>query len=116
MPAAHESYPGEDAPLPRRHGGAPPSLEEALGVARRRARERAEKRGQQPELPEVVPYADEAGDTPLVSIRIPRRTLWLAHAKAEMEARSVSDVVREALDGYILTPPGSQLEYKPPRF
>lgn len=115
MASAARALPGEDAPLPRRRGGKPPTPEEALGTARRMAREHAQRRGVEPELPEALPFNEQAGTTPLLSVRVPKRVLWFAHAKADMEGRTVSDVVREALTAYGQTPPGSDVSYVPPK-
>ena len=112
--SAVEYLPGEDAPLPARRGGKPVTPEEALGTARRMAREQAVRRGVEPELPEVLPFPSESGTTPLLSIRVPRRKLWFAHAKADMEGRTVSDATREFLDLYGSTPPGWVMTFAPP--
>lgn len=112
--SAAEPLPGEDAPLPRRIGGNPPTELEALGTARRMAREQAARRGVAPELPESLPFRETSGTTPILSIRAPKRDLWFGHAKADMEDRTVSDFVREALHEYGQTPPGSKLVFVPP--
>lgn len=114
MASAARALPGEDAPLPRRIGGSPPTEEEALGTARRMAREQAARRGVEPELPEALPFRETSGTTPLLSIRAPKRDLWFGHAKADMEDRTVSDAVREFLNEYGKTPPGSRLVFVPP--
>lgn len=111
---AARSLPGEDAPLPRRTGGNPPTELEALGTARRMAREQAQRRGVDPELPDALPFRETSGTTPLLSVRVPKRDLWFAHAKGDMEDRTVSDVVREAVNEYGKTPPGSRLVFVPP--
>ena len=113
--AAAQHLPGEDAPLLPRRGGPPPTADEALGTARRMARERAQRLNTEPELPEALPFPSETGTTPLMSIRVPRRRQWFAHAKADMEGRTLTDVVNEALDAYGQTPPGSVLTYTPPK-
>ena len=111
---APKMLPGEQAPLPPRVGGAPPTEQEALGTARRMAREQAARQGKQLELPETMPFKETSGTTPLLSVRVGKRTLWFGHAKADMEKRSISDVVREALDAYGQTPPGSRMVFVPP--
>jgi hypothetical protein len=112
--SAARRLPGEDAPLTREWGGAPVTDDEALGTARRLAREYAKRRKTEPEVPQVLPFAELSGNSPLLSVRAPKRTLWFAHAKADMEGRSVSDVVREALDAYAKTPPGAVVRYELP--
>jgi hypothetical protein len=112
--SAARPLPGEDAPLPRRHGGNPPTPAEALGTGRRLAREYATRRGLPVEVPDVLPFAEQAGSSPLISVRMSKRATWFAHAKADMEGRSVSDVVREAVDAYIASPPGAVVRYEMP--
>lgn len=112
--SAAEPLPGEDAPLPPRIGGKPPTELEALGTARRMAREQAQRRGVEPELPEALPFRETSGTTPLLSVRVPKRDLWFGHAKADMEDRTVSDVVRETVNEYGKTPPGSRMVFVPP--
>lgn len=116
MAAIASTLPGEDAPLPLRRGGPPPTADEALGTARRMARERAARRGVEPELPDSLPFLETSGTTPILSIRTPRRMWWFGHAKADMEGRSLSDAMREALSAYGASPPGSEVLYVPPGF
>lgn len=111
-----ELLPGEDAPLPRRIGGNPPTEFEALGTARRMAREQAARRNVAPDLPDSLPFRETSGTTPLLSVRVPKRDLWFAHAKGDMEDRTVSDVVRDAVHEYGKTPPGSRLVFIPPGY
>lgn len=117
MGSAARALPGEDAPLPRRRGGPPVTPEEALGTARRMLKERARRRGEpEPELPEALPFLEESGVSPILSIRSPRRIWWIGHAKADMEGRGLSDAMREALGAYGASPPGSTVLYVPPGF
>lgn len=112
--AAALSLPGEDAPLAPRRGGLPPTGLEALRTARRMAREYAKRSGKPVDIPEVLPFAEESGTTPLLSVRVPRRKLWFAHAKADMEERDLSAAVREFVEAYGSTPPGWVLTFVPP--
>ena len=109
-----DAYPGELEPLPRRRGGPPVTADEALGTARRMAREQAKRRGVDPELPDALPFPEQSGTTPLVSVRVPPRTLWFAHAKADMEGRNLSAAIREFIETYGACPPGSVLRFDPP--
>lgn len=107
--------PGEDGPLPMRHGGEPIRPEEALGVARRWAKV---ARGQGRKLtnldvPDVLPPVD-AKLVP-AAYRLPPRMLMFARAKAEMEGRTLTDVLTEALEGYVSSAPGAQVKYRAPR-
>lgn len=113
--SAAAPLPGEDAPVVREWGGAPPTPEEALGTARRLAREYAKRHRVEADVPQTLPFPEISGASPLLSVRTSKRTLWFAHAKADMEHRTVSDVVREALDVYGKTPPGSEVHYDLPK-
>lgn len=107
--------PGEDGPLEMRHGGEPITPDEALGVARRWAKI---QRGQGRKLthldvPEALPPADA---TPVpAAYRLPPRLIMFVRARAEMEGRTVTDVVTEALTAYANGVPGSKVQYKAPR-
>ena len=103
--------PGEDAPLPLRLGGQPVRDDEALGVARRWVRESNERLGRTEEPPTELPLPSESGITPLASFRVPRRTIMFARAKAEMESRSLTEVVREMLAAYNRSEPGAKVSY-----
>jgi len=104
-------YPGEDAPLPFRHGGQPISDDEAVGVARRYVREQNEVSGKDEPLPTELPLPQEPGRTPIESFRLPRRRKWRARARADMEGRSLTDVINEALEAYANASPGSTVQY-----
>jgi hypothetical protein len=78
------------------------------------AREYAERRGVEPELPDVLPFSEQSGTTPLLSVRTPTRDLWFAHAKADMEGRTLSAAVREFVKAYGTSPPGSVLTFVMP--
>lgn len=103
--------PGEAAPLPLRLGGQPVRDDEALGVARRWVREANERLGRSDEIPAELPLPSEAGATPLATFRIPKRDVMISRAKAEMEARSVTEVVREGLAAYARSEPGAKVQY-----
>lgn len=100
--------PGEDAPLAMRYGGEPITPAEALGVARRLARLAADRgrTGRAATIPDALPPVD--GGTTLGTYKLPVRLLAFVRAKAEMEERTVTDVVTEALEAYVATPPGAR--------
>lgn len=106
--------PGEDGPLEMRHGGSPITPDEALGVARRWAKV---ARGQGRKLRLDVPVELPGTDVPLqpAAYRFPPRLLMFVRAKAEMEGRTVTDVITEALEGYASSAPGARVQYKAPR-
>lgn len=110
-----ERLPGEDGPLEMRHGGAPITPDEALGVARRWARvARGQgRRLRNLDLPNELPLPD-ATLVP-AAYRLPPRQLMFVRAKAEMEGRTVTDIVTEALQGYAESAPGARVQYKAPR-
>lgn len=116
MAATARPLPGEFEPLPPRRGGPPPTADEALGMGRRLARER-QARSRNPEsieIPDVLPYPEQVGETPLLSVRVDKRTQWFAHANASMERRDLSDVIRAFLREYGTNPPGCELVFVPP--
>lgn len=110
-----ELLPGEDGPLPMRHGGAPISDAEALGVARRLARLQADRGRRLTALAEV----DELPPPDAVLVqsahRLPPRLLMRVRAKAEMEGVTVSSIIEASLKEYADSPPGSKVRYVPPR-
>lgn len=114
-PQTDRQLPGEDGPLEMRHGGAPITPEEALGVSRRWAKV---ARGQGRRLTNLdVPDELPLPDAKLVpaAYRLPPRLLMFARAKAEMEGRTVTHVITEALQGYADSAPGARVQYKAPR-
>ncbi len=102
--------PGEDAPLAMRPGGAPITPEEALGVARRVARV-ARARGRLVRLDAV----DELPPEEATLVPAAYRLLHAVRAKAEMEGRSVTAVLTEALQAYADSPPAATVRYRVPR-
>lgn len=111
----HTLLPGEDGPLEMRHGGEPITPDEALGVARRWARV---ARGQGRKLTNLdVPEQLPPPDATLVpaAYRLPPRLLMFVRAKAEMEGRTLTDVITEALEAYANSAPGSKVRYRAPR-
>jgi hypothetical protein len=92
--------PGEDAPLAWRAGRGPVTEDEALGVARRLARRAlAIKRpGTRAPIPEEVP--SELANRVSSIHRMPPRVLAFARARAELEGRTLTDVVEGALRAY----------------
>ena len=111
--AAH-LLPGEDAPLPKRRGGPPVTPDQALGTGRRMERQYAERHHKPVSLPEELPYAEQSGTTPLLSVRVSKRAQWFAYARADMEGRDLSAAIREFIDMYGQNPPGSALTFVPP--
>ena len=111
---ADRVLPGEDDILPMRWGGDPITAEEALGVSRRHARVLAQ-RGRR-HINAVVDELPDS-DSPLVAIglRLPPRLMAFTRAKAEMEGRTVTQIIEWALEKYIASPPGSTVRYDPPR-
>lgn len=107
-------FPGEDAPLPMRIGGQPITDAEALGVARRYVREQNETSGKNEPVPDELPLPSEPGRTPIESFRLPRRRKWRARARAEMEGKSLTEVINEALEAYGNSSPGSVVQYVMP--
>lgn len=106
--------PGEAGPLPRRFGGRPVTDEEALGVARRLARLTAETgraKGKLAEIPEMMP---PMSDLTLTAYRVPTATIHRVRARAEVEGRRVTDVVREVLEGYAGSAPGTVARWELP--
>lgn len=112
--AAAHPLPGEDAPLPKRRGGVV-TPDEALGTGRRLVKEHAARRGIEPDLPEALPYSEQSGTTPLLSVRCGRRATWFGHARADLEGRTLSDAVREFVTLYGQNPPGSEITFVMPR-
>ncbi|GAB2972929.1 hypothetical protein [Actinotalea caeni] len=106
--------PGEDAPLAMRPGGAPITPEEALGVARRVARV-ARARGRLVRLDAVDELPPEDATLVPAAYRLPPRLLHAVRAKAEMEGRSVTAVLTEALQAYADSPPAATVRYRVPR-
>lgn len=107
--------PGEDRPLAMRPGGQPITPDEALGVARRMAREN-QARGRKLthlDLPDELP-SPEARLIP-AAYRLPPRTLMFVRAKAEMEGRTVTEVITEALEAYAVSSPGAKPVYRTSR-
>ncbi|NCT91988.1 hypothetical protein GXB85_13655 [Cellulomonas sp. APG4] len=106
--------PGEDGPLPMRRGGAPITDDEALGVARRLARVQVAHGRRLTSL--SAPTELPAPDTRIQSAhRLPARLLMRVRAKAEMEGRTVTSVIEDALREYADSVPGSRLRAIPPR-
>lgn len=113
------SLPGEDRPLAPRIGGAPITDAEAWGVARRVARRFAETQGEGSKrrlsaMAEVEAWP-ESTRTTQASWRVPLALLWRVRARAEMEGRTVTSVLVEALDAYASGSPGSHPVYVRPR-
>ena len=110
---ADRVLPGEDDILPMRWGGDAITADEALGVSRRHARLLA-KHGR----PHKNAIVDELPptDAPLVaiSLRLPPRLMAFARAKAEMEGRTITQILEWALKEYITNSPGSTVQYDPP--
>jgi hypothetical protein len=102
-----DALPGELAPLPMRYGGAPITDAEALGVHRRL----------QAVLGRPVPDELPAHDARIIQTahRLPPRLLARVRAKAEMEGVTVTDILRDALESYSASPPGSKVSYIPPK-
>lgn len=117
--------PGESEPLAMRYAGEPITPDEALGVARRHhmrtlsqrvaAKNRGVKNGiggpvEVPEPPDELP-SPHARAVP-AAYRLPPRLLAFVRAKAEMENRTVTDVIVEALQAYIAASPGAKVQYR----
>src|SRR5690606_31563470 len=100
--------PGEDAPLAMRPGGAPITPEEALGVARRVAR----ARGRLVRLDAVDELPREDATLVPAAYRLPPRLLHPVRAKAEMEGRSVTAVLTEALQDASDSPAASSVRFR----
>lgn len=98
-----------------RYGGPPITDEEALGVARRLAtvRETPGRKLSNMSAPGELP----APNAPAVqaAYRLPPRLLMRARAKAEMEGRTVTSVIIDALEGYASSSPGSRQRWVAPR-
>lgn len=103
------ALPGEGAALPMRRGGQPIMPEEALGVSRRLAR----KRRKDAPVPQELPLPNASGE--MAAFRLPPRTMAFVRARAEMEGRTVTDVIVEALEGYAASSPGSRPVYRLPK-
>jgi len=98
-----------------RHGGEPITDDEALGVARRLARAQAARGRVLIALaePDQLPPHDAP---PIQSAhRLHPRLVMRVRAKAEMEGTTVTDVIRDALEAYAASAPGSRVKYVPPR-
>src|SRR5690625_3770737 len=112
--------PGEDRPLPMRYGGEPVSPHEALGVARRLqrvARGQARLRGTPDEKLQPMPVAVPLPEAPstIAAYRFPPRLLMLVRAKAEMEGRTATSVLTEAMEGYVNSSPGARPVWRTPK-
>ena len=111
MTAHSDTFPGEDGPLPMRVGGEPITDAEALGVARRIARLQAAQGRKLTALAEPAELPRWDARPVQAAYRLHPRLLMRVRAKAEMEGRTVTDVVEEALEGYAASPPGSRPRY-----
>lgn len=109
-----QMLPGEDGPLPRRFGGRPITDEEAVGVARRLARLVAASGRAKGKLAEVPDEMPPPSDLTLSAYRVPTATLYKVRARAEVEGRRVTDVVREVLEGYAASAPGTVARWELP--
>lgn len=109
------TLPGEDARLAPRPGGQPITPEEALGSWRRRVREDNAAFGRNEPIPTELPLPNEPGTKPMVSLRMPRRLQVMVWGKAEMEDRTLTEIVNEALSAYVASPPGTVPVYLTPR-
>lgn len=114
-----EMLPGEDQPLTlaTRPAGplAPVTDAEVLGSARRRARTQA-ARGRslkRLDVPDELPPAD--GQLLMTAHRLPHLLVLRAQTKAEIEGRTMSSVLVEALAAYVASSPGSAPTYRAPR-
>ena len=105
------TLPGESGPLEMRYGGAPVTDEEALGVARRMAR-MAEAHGRKAgAMRKVERFPSEDAALVQAAHRFPPAALFRARAKAEMEGRTLTEVLTEALEAYAASSPGAQVQY-----
>lgn len=107
--------PGEAGPLPMRYGGEPITDQEALGVARRLARMQAAQGRRLSALAEPTELPPVDARMIQSAHRLPPRLLMKVRAKAEMEDSSVTDILREALEAYAASAPGSKVKYVAPR-
>ena len=102
-----------------RYGGEPVSEAEALGVARRLARTFAAAvpagSGRRIKAMADVESWPPASRMTQVAWRMPQGLIFRVRARAEMEGRTVTDVVREALEAYASSSPGSRATYATPR-
>lgn len=113
MTDAAPLLPGEAGPLPMRHGGAPITDAEALGVARRLARtaRRPVTSLDATELTELPPVAAPAIQA---AFRLSPRLLMFVRAKAEMENTTVTRIIEDALEGYAGSSPGAVQRWEAP--
>lgn len=105
--------PGEVAPLPRRYGGRPLTDDEVLGVARRHARALAEtgRTGRSALVPDALPPGSELTQS---AFRLPTVLMMRVKARAEVEGRTLTAVVRELLEGYGASAPGTVARFELP--
>lgn len=104
-----ELLPGEGAPLPRRLGGRPLTDDEVLGVARRLARGQA--RGADAQVPEELP---DPAQLVQAAFRLPSVSMMRLRARAELEGRTSTSVIRELIEGYGTSAPGTVATFELP--
>lgn len=94
------TLPGENAPLEMVPGRGPITEAEALGVARRLARREIAngRKNTKVTVPDELPAEDALRTSSL--FRLPPRMMAFVKARAEMEGRTVTSVVEEALAAY----------------
>ena len=102
-----------------RIGGPPLTDDEALGVARRIARTFAARQAPNSmrslnAMAETETWPDP-NKTTQAAWRLPVALLWRLRAKAEVEGITTTQVVRQALEAYVASPPGSRVKYTPPK-
>ena len=105
------TLPGELEPLPMRYGGAPVSDAEALGVARRHARVARAQGRKLGAMGDTDRFPSDDEKLVGAAYRFSRADLFRARAKAEMEGRTLTEVLSEALAAYAESAPGSQVQY-----
>ena len=107
-PAPYDPLPGELSPLywdGSRRG--PVTEAEALGVARRLA-DRAAREGRvRSAMARPVELPDRDALRVMTASRLPARVVMLARGRAELEGRTLTDVIELALVGYAASAPGT---------
>ena len=94
------TLPGETAPLAPVPGRGPITPEEALGVSRRHARKEIAngRKNTKMTVPDALP--DEHALRTSSLFRLPPRMMAFVKARAELEGRTVTSIVEEALTAY----------------
>jgi hypothetical protein len=106
--APYTPLPGELTPLQWDGTPRPPvTAAEALGVARRLA-DRAAREGRvRSAMARPVQLPDRAALRVMSAHRLPPLVVMMSRGRAELEGRTLTDVIERLLEGYASSPPGT---------